>query len=73
MKLWLFERDKWDYDEFDAVVVLAPDAETAKRIVREKESPHGDGYLYGGQFYGVEPTEVDLTVPGVVLDSFNAG
>jgi Trm5-related predicted tRNA methylase len=74
LKLWKFEREDYiNFDEYDAVVVLAPDADTAKRIVREEEVPHGDGFLYGGQFVGTEPTEVDLTVPGVVLDSFNAG
>lgn len=72
MKLWKFDckKNKFDhvgYDEYDAVVVLAVSEEAARELLANAE------VVYGFELLHAPCEEVDLTKPGIVLDSFCAG
>lgn len=74
MKLWLFDRneDKYDdvdYDEYDKIAVLAETEAEAREIVAKGD----DGTIYGYALIHAPVKEIDMTKPGVVLDSFRAG
>lgn len=65
MKVFKVWTDVFDYDTYDAVVVVADDADTAKymatmRLLNEWQEP-------------ICVEEVDLEAPHVILASFNAG
>ena len=66
MKVFLVWVDKYDYDEYDGVVVVAGSKERALEIVNERH------YFYESQGE-IFVTEVDTTTESVVLESFNAG
>ena len=84
-KVWV---DEWDYDEFDAAIVVAESEEE----IRKKFITTGPGQFFitsdNTRWYGESPREaefwftepqgeihieeVDTTKPGVVLTSFHA-
>lgn len=65
MKAYNIWTNKWDYDEYDAFVVVAKDKDSAlarvKNFFKDYQLPH------------VYVEEIDLTVEHIVLESFNAG
>ena len=66
MKIFLVWVDKYDYDDYDGVVVVAESKERALEIVNERN--------YFNENQGeVFITEVNTTMEHVVLESFNAG
>lgn len=81
MRAYLVSReDDVDYDEHDAFVVVAADAEDARAVVLERFPPPAEGQhdwsSDRGQrkgFATATVTEIDLTQRGEVLGSFNAG
>jgi uncharacterized membrane protein len=63
MKVFIvFRTDEWDYDEYDAFVVVAENGERALEIAKER--------VNYGQW---DVQEADLSSEGILLDSFNAG
>ncbi len=70
MKTYLVYVDKWDYDEFDAVVVVAKDESRALEMIKT-------GYFGGSCFNDhqgeIYVEEVNLAYEHIVLGSFNAG
>lgn len=65
--------DDVGYDEYDAFVVVASDPDDARVVALERFS---ESRLEADQreaFRHAEVTEIDLTVRGEVLGSFNAG
>ena len=77
MALYLVTRtDTYDYDEYDALVVRAKDAEEARSIAL---TDYDQGSLFSAKYQGFTPenTKVDA-IPaggesGVVCSSYNAG
>ena len=66
MKIFLVWVDKYDYDDYDGVVVVAESKERALEIVNERN--------YFNENQGeVFITEVNTTMEHVFLESFNAG
>ena len=70
MKVYHVYVDKYDWDDFDAVVVVAENEDRALAMVNS-------GYL-GGRYFKehqgeIHIEEVDLTKEYIVLESFNAG
>ena len=70
MKVYLVYADDYDYDDYDALVVVAENEDNALKIVHS-------GYFNGSYFKKhqgeVYIKEVDLTTEHIVLESFNAG
>lgn len=71
MKVYYVSVDEYDYDEFDAIVVVAENEDRALEMAR-------NGNLNGGSFFEkhqgeIYVEEVDLNTEQVVLASFNAG
>lgn len=66
MKVYHVWADRYDYDDYDAVVVVAENEDRALEIVNH------ENYFreWQGKIY-VE--EVDLTKEHVIIESFNAG
>lgn len=57
----------WDYDEYDAFVIVAESPEQARSIAVHKG---------GAKFHGAEITKIgvaDHPLPHIVLGSFHAG
>ena len=65
MKVYSVWTDKWDYDDYDAFVVVAENADRALEMVKQNFEEYQLPYVY--------VDEVDLTTEQVVLGSFNAG
>lgn len=66
MKVFLVWADKYGYDQYDGIVVVAGSKERALELVNERK--------YFGPSQGpVFATEVDTTTESIVLESFNAG
>ena len=70
MKVYRVYVDKYWYDEFDTIVVVAESADRALEITKNGRS--GCGYFKAHQGE-VHVEEVDLTTEHIVLESFNAG
>lgn len=70
MKVYRVYVDDWDYDEFDAVVVVAENEDKALAMV---ENGHYDRCYFKKWQGEIHVEEVDLTYEHVVLESFNAG
>lgn len=64
MKVYYVWADDWDYDDYDAFVVVAENEDRALAMVKNMFEKH-QGEIH------VE--EEDLTTEHVVLGSFNAG
>ena len=63
-KVYLVNVEKYDWDEYDSIVVVASTKEEAISI--------GQGFFNESQGQ-ITATEVDLTESGTILASFNAG
>lgn len=70
MKVYRVYADRCDYDEYDAIVVVAENEERA--LAMANSGNWGDGYFRRGQGT-IHAKEVDLTTEHIVLESFNAG
>jgi hypothetical protein len=70
MKVYRVYVDDWDYDEFDAVVVVAENEDKALAMV---ENGYYDRCYFEKWQGEIHVEEVDLTYEHVVLESFNAG
>lgn len=64
MKIYTVYASTWDYDEYDAFVVVAENAARAIALV-EKE--------FNCRQKPLEAIEVNLTKEDIILGSFNAG
>lgn len=66
MKVFLVWVDKYGYDQYDGVVVVAGSKERALELIDERKyfSPSQGPILI---------TEVNTTMEHIVLESFNAG
>lgn len=78
-KVWV---DKVHYDEYDACIVVADSVEAVRAMmVRDESEPLYPQYnsweIEYVAFYDrqgeIHIDEIDMTKPGVVLSSFNAG
>lgn len=70
MKVYLVYADDYDYDDYDAIVVVAENKENALAMANSGSF----GYSYFKKHQGeIHVEEVDLTTAHVVLESFNAG
>lgn len=70
MKVYYVYVNDWDYDDFDALVVVAENEDRALEIVN---SGYWDG-CYFKEYQGeIHIEEVDLTKEYVVITSYNAG
>lgn len=65
MNVYSIWSEKWDYDEYDEVVVVAKDEDAALAMVENMFKDYQLRYIH--------IDEVDLTKGHVVLGSFNAG
>ncbi len=79
LKLWeLYCGNRASYDEYDEIIVLAPDESQARLIAFRHvlvQSPN-DGPRYAHEYLDASlstVTPVDMTVPGVVLAHYHAG
>lgn len=70
MKVYYVWADRYDYDDYDAIVVVAENEDRALEIVDCANC--GKGYFRGWQGK-IHVEEVDLTKEYVVIESFNAG
>lgn len=70
MKVYRVYVDKYWWDEYDAIVVVAENADNA--LVVMQSGCYGHGYFNEHQGE-VHVEEVDLTTEHIVLESFNAG
>ncbi len=65
MNVYSVWSEKWDYDEYDEVVVVAKDEDAALAMVENMFKDYQLRYIH--------IDEVDLTKEHVLLGSFNAG
>ena len=69
LKLYKVEAEKWDWDQYDSIVVLAESEEDAIEI--------GKGWFDGEDALNpqgkITAELVNMTERGVVLSSYNAG
>ena len=70
MKVYRVYADDYDYDEYDAIVVVAENEERA--LTMANSGNWGDSYFRKSQG-AIHVKEVDLTTEHVILESFNAG
>lgn len=70
MKVYLIYVDDWDYDEYDAIVVVA---ENEERALAMANSGNWGGSYFKNRQGEIHVKEVDLTTEHIVLVSFNAG
>ena len=70
MKVYRVYADDCDYDEYDAIVVVA---ENEERALAMANSGHWGESYFGKSQGAIHVTEVDLTTEHIVLTSFNAG
>lgn len=75
MKVFLISTEICDYDEFDAVVVIAKLKEEAMDVVENKNQKDRDFPLFEKRQYPLEVKEIDLKDGDgyILLASFNAG
>lgn len=70
MKVYYIYPDKYDYDEFDGIVVVAENEDRALAMIE-------NGYFRKSYFKDrqgkIHIEEVDLTKEYIVMTSFNAG
>lgn len=76
MKCYMVYVDRYDYDEYDACIVLA-DSEEEVRSMFKREKTY-DGYItkMKGVYFDDHQGEIhikEVTKKGLVLASFNAG
>lgn len=70
MKVYYVDVNDWDYDDYDAIVVVAENEDRAFEIAKNNYF----GHCYFKEHQGeIHVEEVDLTKEHVVLESFNAG
>jgi hypothetical protein len=70
MKLFLIYPDRYEYDCYDGVVIVADSPERALEIAKTGDA----GHSYFREFQGeIHVNEVDLCKEGVILESYNAG
>lgn len=70
MKVYYVWVDKWDYDRYDSLVVVAENKERALEMVETGNF----GGCYFEEWQGeIHIEEEDLTKEHIVLESFNAG
>ena len=65
MKVYNVWTNKWDYDDYDAFVVVAENEDKALELVKNEFDEYQLPYI--------NVDEVDLTTEQVVLGSYNAG
>lgn len=65
MKLYSVWSEKWDYDDYDEVVVVAKNEDAAWTMVESMFKDYQLPYIH--------IDEVNLTTEHIVLGSFNAG
>lgn len=70
MKVYFVSVANWDYDDFDAIVVVARNKDRALEITNNNYCSHCYFKEHQGE---IRIEEVDLTKEHVVLESFNAG
>lgn len=70
MKVYYVYVNDWDYDDFDAIVVVAENEDRAFEIASSNYYDHCYFKEHQGE---IRVEEVDLTKEHVVLESFNAG
>lgn len=70
MKVYLVSATHYDYDEYEAIVVVAENEESALDMANSGN--WGSGYFRRSQ-EPIHVKEVDLTTEHIVLESFNAG
>lgn len=70
MKVYRVYADDYDYDEYDAIVVVAENEERA--LAMANIGNWGESYFRKNQG-SIHVKEVDLTTEHIVLESFNAG
>ena len=70
MKVYLVYADDWDYDDYDALVIVAENEESALAMAN---SGYWDGSYFKERQGEIHVKEVDLTTEHIVLESFNAG
>lgn len=70
MKVYYIYPDKYDYDEFDGIVVVAENEDRALVMIE-------NGYFGQSYFKNIQGKihieEVDLAKEHIVMESFNAG
>lgn len=72
MKAYVVWVDKYDYDDFDAIVVVAKSKDDALNMA--KIGYGNDGRSYFREWQGeIHAEEINLGIKHVVLTSFNAG
>lgn len=71
MKVYNVYPDRYDYDQYDGVVIVAENE--AQVLEMLKNPPYGGAAYFGSSQGEIHIEEVDLTKPSVVLASFNAG
>jgi len=71
MKIFLAERDNYDYDETDALVIQAKDIESAEKVTSEYD--WGGNYVYDKEDITIKEIDLNDGKSGVILESFNAG
>ena len=73
MKLFILTREDAGYDEYDGQCVLARDEDEARSIADmfARDASYGEEDWLNKE--EVECVEVDVSNPGLVLSSFNAG
>ena len=70
MKVYYVYADRYDYDDFDGLVVVAEDKDRVLEMVKVGYF----GKCYFKEWQGeIHIEEVDLTKEYIVLESFNAG
>ena len=70
MKVYLVYADDYDWDDYEAIVVVAENEESALEMANS--GYYGDSYFKKHQGE-IHVKEVDATTKHVVLESFNAG
>ena len=70
MKIYYVYVEDWNYDDYDAIVVVAENEDRALEIANSNCYNHCYFKEHQGE---IRVEEVDLTKEHVVLESFNAG
>lgn len=70
MKVYHVYVDDYDWDEFDAIIVVAENEDRALEIVK---NGYYDGCYFKEEQGEIHVEEIDLTYEHIVLESFNAG
>lgn len=71
MKIYHVYVDDWDYDDYDAIVVVAENEDRAFEIANGSNCY--DRCYFKEHQGEIRVEEVDLTKEHIVLESFNAG